>query len=389
MKSCELLELLRINNFLGFENMKLMTKNKLIITLALIFFILGAVVFSFFSVKARDESVESDNIKTVKIKTVELEDFQASIEYSGFIQGEKQVMLAPKINGRILSVLKSDGDTVKKGEIIAILSADEIKAQSSTAQQTIEALNENLSQTERYYKQKVSEAKDNKATSEEVQSAKRLRDLQVKLVEKEIIRARGGLGEVQSLIKETIVRAPFDGVITKFVGEIGQLVGPTVPVCEIADDKNIVAEVFVNRDVLLQIHKGQKVKAFCGDNKKECFGEVKSVGAISESNAQKGLVRVIFEKNNPEVYLGQYVILQLPNSKDDKKIILDEKLIISRYDETFVFILENDFASERKVKLGKFQDGKVEVLEGISLGEKIITDGLNKIRNNEKVKIYE
>lgn len=369
--------------------MKVMKKNRLIIILTVIFFTLGAVVFSVFSVKARDESVESDNIKTVKIKTAEFEDFQAFVKYGGFMRGENQTMLAPKINGRLISILKNEGDTVKKGEAIAILSADEITAQSRATQQAIGVLYENLSKTEKYYKQKIAEAKDNNATDEEVQSAKYLRDLQAKSVEVEIVRAKGGLSEVQSLIKETIVRAPFDGVITKFNGELGQLVGPVSGVCEIADDKNIVVEIFANKDVLSQVSKGQQIKAFCGDGEKECQGEIKLVGAISEINAQKGLIKIAFEKNNPEVYLGQYVALQLANEKNDKKIILDDKSIISKYDERFVFVLNDNIVSERKVKLGRFQGNKVEVLEGISSGEKVVTDGVNKIRDKERVKIYE
>jgi RND family efflux transporter MFP subunit len=355
----------------------------------LIFLALGLVSGFFFLVRADEENIENKNIKAVKVESVKLEKFQNFNEYSGFIKGESQTSLAPKINGRLVSILKNEGDRVKKGETIAILNADEIVSQSQTIKQTINALYKNLDQTEKYYKQKVDEAKDGTASNEEIKSAKRLRDLQAQAVETEIIRMQGGFNEVQSLVKETIIRAPFDGVITKIFGEVGQLTGPTTPVCEVADDSQLVVEVFVPREILSQLAKKQKVQALCGDMKKECQGEIDTLGVITQSNGQKALAKVVFEKNNPEIYLGQYVILQLANEVVNNQVVINEKSIISKYDEKFVFVEMDGKVQERKIYLGNLQNGKAEVLTGITQGEKIVIEGMNKLRDGDNVKVYE
>ena len=368
--------------------MQAMKNNKIKIIILTILILASGSAF-LFSVRAMDENVRSENIKMVKVETAELESFQAFNKYGGFIKGENQSNLAPKISGRLVSVLKKEGERVKKGETIAILSADEIVAQSQTAKQTIGALYENLKQTEKYYKQKVDEARDNKASDEEVKSAKRLRDLQAQAVETEIIRAKGGLNEVQSLVKETIIRAPFDGIITRVNGEVGQLVGPTMPVCEVADDSRMIVEIFVSGDVLAQLNKNQIIKALCGDEKKECQGEIDALGVITQSNNQKALVKVVLEKNNSEVYLGQYVILHLVGNAKSDQMVISEKSIIAKYDEKFVFTLKDGVVEEKKVSLGKAFDGKVEVLSGITQGEKVVIEGTKELRNGDKIEIYE
>lgn len=369
--------------------MQVMKNNKIKVLFVLMLLVMLSGGGFLFSVKATDMVLKNENIKTVKVETAKVGNFQAFNEYGGFVRGEKQASLAPKISGRLVSVLKNEGDRVKKGETIAILNADEIVAQSQTAKQTIDALYENLNKTEKYYKQKVDEAKEGEANKEEIKSAKRLRDLQAQEVETEITRAKGGLNEIQSLVKEAIIRAPFDGVITRVSGEAGQLVGPSVAVCEVADDSQLVVEVFVSRDVLMQLNKNQKIKALCGDEQKECQGEIIVLGVIGENNGQKALVKVAFEKSDPKIYLGQYVSLQLSDDIKNNQLVISEKSIIAKYDEKFVFVEKDGSVKEKKVSLGKMANGKVEILSGIFEDEKVVIEGVNKLRDGDSVEIYE
>ena len=141
---------------------------------------------------------------------------------------------------------------------------------------------------------------------------------------------------------------------------------------------------------MAQLVKGEKVTAFCGDERKSCEGIIESFSPASEMNAQKSLVRILFKKENPELFLGQYAVVNFPTSDDGKNVIvIPEESIIARYDEKFVYIMEGESAKERQVHLGQLQDGKAEVLSGINPGEHLIVQGMHEIRNNDKVKIYD
>lgn len=342
------------------------------------------------TVRAVSTETSLEHLKPVNVIVVGERRFSASQEYGGFIRGMDQAVLTTKISGRITKIIKKEGEFVKKGEVIATLSADEITAQSQGAQQSITALEKTLENTKKYYNQKIDEIKDKNATKEEVQSAKRLRDLQVQTVKTEIVAAQGSLAVAQGYAEETSLRAPFTGVITRVFQEVGQVVGPTASICEIASQEKLSVEVFVSQVVMAQISKGESVDAFCGDDRKACQGTIESISPASEMNAQKSLVRILFAEKSSLISLGQYVSVRFPVSDAvQNRIVIPEESIIARYDEKFVFIAEGDIANERKVALGQIQDGMVEILSGVNIGEHLITKGTGDIRNNDKIKIYE
>ncbi len=329
------------------------------------------------------------NEKSVKVMTVASKSFAAEGEYAGFVRGVNQAMVTTKINGRILSLNKREGDWARKGEVLAVLSADELAAQSQSAKDSIAALQNTLDSTQSYYKQKVNEAKKGSATKEEVQSAKRMRDLQMQSVQTQIVSAQGALKVAQSYAGETIVRAPFAGVVTRVFQEVGQVVGPTSPICEIADATQLSVEIFVSQTVAEQLKKSEKISLLCGEEKKECQGVVDAISPISEANAQKALVRIRFAAKDPLIYLGQYVTAKLAMQEESVKLVVPEQAIIAKYNEKFVFVVETGLAKERPVEIGQSQNGMVAVSDGLTAGEQVVVEGMYAIRNNDNVKIHE
>jgi RND family efflux transporter MFP subunit len=356
-----------------------------------IFVIGGAIYIGFIlSLKASDDKIEKTNKKSVKTVIVSAGTSGAFGEYAGFVRGVDQAILTTKINGRILSLNKKEGERVKKGEILAVLSADELTAQIRGAKNTILELEKTLKDTRKYYNQKVDEAKDSGASDEEIQSAKKMRDLQIQSMETEIVSARGSLQVAQSYQGETVVKAPFGGVVAKVFQEVGQVVGPTMPIFEIANDTQYIVELFVSQSVVKQLNKGDVISLICGDKKEVCQGKIDFIGPISPANGQKSLVQISFSDKDPAIYLGQYVEARLVTSnKEQSWIVIPEEAVISKYNEKFVFVVEDNLAKERKIKIGQFYDGMVIVESGLSQGEKLIVKGMYLIRNNDKVDIYE
>lgn len=368
--------------------MQVLTRNKF--RVSLIFLVLFLIFISKFFLEA--SAVEDNDFmkkERVQVEVVKFKSFKSTIEYGGFIKGDNQIQLSPRVNGRLVSILKNEGEMVRKGEAVAILRADEISAQSHAIKETISSLYENLEKTEKYYKQKVDEARDNNASKEEISSAKRLRDLQAQAVETEIIRAKGGLNEAQGISSELVVRAPFDGIVLNLNAEIGELVGPAVPILELVDNNNLVIEVFVPQTVSEKLKKGELLEVLDKEKNIRFLGEISSVGPISESLGQKALLRISFKENKEFLHLGDYLVLSLPDKENSRALVIKEESVISKYDNHFVYLIEGDLVKERKIEIGEIEKGEVEVLAGLSEGERIVKNGLRKIKNGDKVEVYE
>ncbi len=370
--------------------MKILKQNAWIVSIGIVIIGCVGIAVSLKSVGATETNIEAVHSKSVKAIVAKPTNFSASEEYAGFVRGTDQAVITTKITGRIKNIIKREGDIVKKGDPIAVIDANELVAQSYSAQQTIDALQKNLDDTKKYYSQKVDEVKDGGATKEEIQSAKRLRDLQIQAVQTEIVGAQGSLHVAQSLTQETIVRAPFDGIVTRVFQETGQVVSPATPICEVASQSDLSVEIFVSDDIVSYIKKGDVVNAICGNDYEECQGEIIAVSPVSEMNAHKSLVRVQFLKEDPSIYLGQYVKVHFPITDNiSNKIIVPEKSIIAKYDEKFVFVVKDGLALERRVVIGHIQSGMVEIVVGITPGDEVIVEGMYDLRNNDVVTLYE
>ncbi len=364
-------------------------KHKIILVTSIVLMMVTGFVSIFFP--KQSTAVQEVEEKKYPVKTIvaQSDAFVSYGEYGGFVQGKNQSVISSKINGRLIEMKKYDGDIVHKGDIIAVLNADELTQQVVNAQKIISSLEDTLHDTKKYYEQKVDESKDDDASKEAISSAKKLRSLQVQSVQNSIAEAQGNLQLAQSFAKETIVRAPFDGVIIRTFQESGQIVGPTTPLFEIADMSELQIELFVAQDVIRGLSVNAHVDVLTGDSKKTLVGTVTSVGKRAQSSAQQARVTVkIEEKTN--VQLGQYVTVQLPRDVPyDDAVIIPEGAVIQKYDETFVFVVENDRAVMRKIDLGTIYDGKVAVNAGISSGERVVIEGMHTIRDQYFVKVYE
>ncbi|MFA5986948.1 MAG: efflux RND transporter periplasmic adaptor subunit [Parcubacteria group bacterium] len=312
--------------------------------------------------------------------------------YGGFVQGREQSIVSPKINGRLVEMKKHDGDVVHKGDTIALLSADELTQQVLGAQEMISSLGDTLQDTKKYYGQKIDETKSDDTSKEAISSAKKLRTLQMQNVQNGIVEAQSNLRVAQSLAKETIVRAPFDGVIIRTFQDDGQIVGSTTPIFEIADRTEMKVEIFVAQDVMQSLEIGDPVAISSdeSDESEEFFaGTVTAVGLRAQSSGQQA--RITVRVDDPtHVQLGQYVTVRLPQDDvRDDVIMVPENAIVQKYDDMFVFVVEDDVAVQKKVTLGATGDDMVEIASGISAGDRVIVEGMYTIKDRYHVHIYE
>lgn len=368
-----------------------MSKKHQIMLMILVVLIVVVGFVSLFSLKqsraAQEMGEKRYPVKTIRVQS---EKFVPYGEYGGFVQGKNQSIISSKINGRLVEMKKNDGDIVQKGEIVAVLSADELTQQVINAQNMISSLEHTLSDTKEYYEQKIDESKDDDASKEAISSAKKLRSLQVQNVQNSIIEAQGNLQLAQNYAKETVVRAPFSGVIVRTFQESGQIVGPELPLFEIADVSELQIEVLVGQDVMQDLSVNAHVDILMDGSQEVLVGTITSIGERAQSNAQQARITVKIEEKLDVLQIGQYVTVRLPrNMFYDDAMVIPESAVIQKYDEKFVFVVQNDRAIMRKIEFDGIYDGKVVITSGIEPGENVVIEGMHTARDQYFVEIYE
>ena len=192
--------------------------------------------------------------------------------------------------------------------------------------------------------------------------------------------------EVIIKLENDVIRAPFDGILGK--REIAQgVLGTDSFILTLDDTSSIMMDIKVPEIYLNILKPGLKVDVTT-DSYNEIFkGEIDVVSSRVDPSTRSVLGSIKISNPNfkliPGMLLSAKVIYNRMSS-----IGVPESSLLIQGDKAFVYrVNENDIAEKVEVVIGKRNFGKVLIKNGISMNDKVIKEGLSKVRNNMKVKI--
>ena len=199
----------------------------------------------------------------------------------------------------------------------------------------------------------------------------------------------GKIVEEGELILETSdekIIAPFDGIVGK--REIAQgVLGTESFILTLDDTSSIVLNIKVPEIYLNILKPGLSAEVKSDSFKRRFYGTVNSVSSRVDPSTRSVLANIIVE--NEELKLIPGMLLDIKIIYDKKEQLgIPENSILIQGDTAFVYkVLEDNTVNKVEIKIGKRNFGKVSIAEGLSLGDKIVTEGISKVRDKIKIKI--
>ena len=201
----------------------------------------------------------------------------------------------------------------------------------------------------------------------------------------------GKIVEEGELILETSdekIIAPFDGIVGK--REIAQgVLGTESFILTLDDTSSIVLNIKVPEIYLNILKPGLSAEVKSDSFKRRFYGTVNSVSSRVDPSTRSVLANIIVE--NKELKLIPGMLLDIKIIYDKKEQLgIPENSILIQGDTAFVYkVLEDNTVNKVEIKIGKRNFGKVSIAEGLSLGDKIVTEGISKVRDKIKIKILD
>lgn len=383
------------------------------IVLALISMAVVGTIFVWKGAQLASGTDEPQDTKIVKTELVIRKNLEEKIEFAGFVKGKREVNLRPEVSGRLLKINKKEGESIRKGEILATIDADEFLAQAALAKEQIRVAQDAASGTEQYYDQLVDQsqselkkaenlysiakkdddkddkkiAKRNLETAQEaLKSARRMRDLQNSLAQGQIplSQKQAQLSFVQ--INNTRIRAPFDGVVARIFQEEGALVSPQTAVFMFVEAESFELEIALPLDVSRKMTIGQEIEGRTETNN-TFSASVQSISPTSDLTTRKA--NVTFSLDDKELSSGDFVNIAIPVNVSMDALIVSVDSLKKSYHENVIFVIADSEVKEVIVEIG-ISDGEfVEIIKGLKGGEVIVAQGQQDLRSGDKVKIYE
>ena len=193
-------------------------------------------------------------------------------------------------------------------------------------------------------------------------------------------------GEVLLRTKNEIIIAPFKGVLGK--REIAQgVLGTESFILTLDDTSSIIMNIKVPEIYLKILKPGLIAEVRSDAFDKIFYGKIDSVSSRVDPSTRSVLASITVDNKNLELVPGMLLDIQIIYN-ETQEIGVPENSLLIQGDTAFAYkVLEDNTIEKIEVKIGKRNYGKVSILDGLSVGDKIVKEGISKVRDKIKIKI--
>ncbi len=312
--------------------------------------------------------------------------------YIGHVEPIKSVNLMPQITGYVEKVLFEEGTIVNEGDILFVIEQERYIANVSLREAELASAKANLVRAERDYKRQSSLSKQNyasKATLDNAESAY----LQAKAA---VAQAQASLDLAKIDLGYTEIKAPISGRIGKALVTEGNYVASTLQTLARIVQTNPIRVAFsvTDKDMLsMRQTYGGKGEALQTElvlsNGTVLVNNLRSRFTDNEVNSETATIAVYAEYNNDQDLLipGNYVDIRIGKKEAQVALLVPQGALAQDQHGNYVMVVTDDgIAEQRRVELGEIIGDKQVVLSGLNADEKVIIQGLQKVREGQKVK---
>jgi len=308
-------------------------------------------------------------------------------ETSGTMKSVNTALVSAKIMGEVREIKVKPGDTVRKGDVLLIINSPDTNARAQAAQESLEeakrgldVAGENKNLMEKTY-ERYSKLFDEKAISEqefdEVKTRREVAVLEYERAQKALNRAEAGLDEAEAFKSYSVIASPLDGTVAERKIEPGNMAVPGAPLI-LLESRTYRVEAPVDETLLPSIQTGTVVAISIDAIHMETEGRVTEIVRQIDPFTRTFMVKIALNDTSQPLQGGFYAKVKFPLGK---KTVLSvpEGAIITRGEMKGVYTVnQQGVITLRLVKTGKRHEGKVEILTGLSSGERIIVTGTNR-----------
>jgi membrane fusion protein (multidrug efflux system) len=302
-------------------------------------------------------------VAVVKTAVAEAKPLLATEEVVGTVRSKTRAVIEARVGGRIELLAASPGQLVKQGDLIAQLDVREIQARLDQAKATLEQADRDLDRNKALLQQNVL----TKAEFDTAEARQRI--------------ARAAVTEAETMLGYAKVTAPFAGVITRKLADVGDIAAPGRGIVELENPDALRVEANVPEGLVRLIKLGDTLGVSSVELSKPVSAVASEIAPASDPASRTALVKLDLPANSG-LRLGQFVRVAVPVG-EKKSLRLIESAVVLRGQMEMVFVVTNNMAQMRLVKSGRAVGGEVEIISGLDAGERVVVQGAQTLLDGQ------
>ncbi len=274
------------------------------------------------------------------------------------IEAVNQATVSAQTSGRVTAILVDVDDVVNKGDVLLRMRDREQRARFNAA------------------KARHIEAEAEYRRVKEIFAKKLVARAQLDRAEAQLKAAKAALEQAQENLENTVVRAPYSGIVVKRYIEVGETARVGKPLFTGLSLESLRATVNLPQDMIQRVRELRRARVIAGDGN-SIGAESLIISPYADPLSHTFLLRVNLPPGQHGLYPGMAVKAAFV-TRESRKLLLPLSAVARRSEVSAVYVMDdNGHMSMRHVRLGReLADGQVEVLAGLAAGERVARDPL-------------
>ena len=330
------------------------------------------------------------------IMEVKAADKELSTSYSATIRGRQDIDIYPQVSGTIEKLCVTEGQTVRRGQLLFVIDQIPYRAALKTAVANVEAARAAMATAELTYN-----------SNKELYAQKVVSEFSLKTAENTYLTAKAQLTQAEAQevnarnnLSYTEVKSPSDGVVGALPYRVGALVGANLPypLTTVSDNSDMYVYFSMTENQLLALTRQYgdmdealknmpEVELHLNDNSVyDKKGVIESISGVIDRQTGTVVARVVFPNESRLLHSGASGTVVVPSIYKDC-IAIPQTATVRMQDKTIVYKVVDGKAVSTLITVAGINDGReYVVLSGLKAGDEIVSEGAGLVREGTQVK---
>ncbi|HSU53679.1 MAG TPA: efflux RND transporter periplasmic adaptor subunit [Candidatus Dormibacteraeota bacterium] len=350
-------------------------------------------------------------VRTVTVRdTIAGDNRRTVLNASGYVTARREATVSSKFTGKVVEVLIEEGMKVEQGQLLARLDDTNVQTSLRLAEAQLVSARQSLAETRVRIREAQQELERQKgllkskiatqADYDHAEASALAFAAKLDQQQADVTVAERQVASWQQQLDDTMIRAPFAGIVTSKNAQPGEMISPIsagggftrTGICTIVDMQSLEIEIDVNESYINRVEAGQPVEATLdayADWKIPC----KVIAIIPTADRQKSTVkvRVGFDKLDPRILPEMSVKVAFresaaPSTPAVRSLVIPKSAIHQQDGRDVVMVVQNEHAERRAISVASSTGEESVISAGLASGEKVVVEWPQGLSDGMKVK---
>jgi membrane fusion protein, multidrug efflux system len=309
----------------------------------------------------------------VGLKVLEAETFEHFFEVNGTVEAMEIANVSAEQGGNITRIHVIEGQTVKKGQLLASLNTSVVNANMEELDNALILARTTFERQSRLWDQNIGSEMQYLQAKNQVESLEK---------KKKTLEAQLAMSNVS---------APFDGVVDKLHQKEGELAGPGMPILTMVNLSELRVKADVSENYALAVRKGQTAEVRLPSFGIDMKAPITTVGSIINPANRSFNVEVRLNNSKGTLKPNAVAILRIKDFEAENAMVVPSICVGKDAKGSFVFVVRDMDGTKKSaktyVKTDRSSEGNTLVTEGLSAGDSVIVQGYNEVANGDVIRL--